>query len=326
MNIKKLIMSGPGASFGAELCRALDGMERELSEMCRGAGALEAPLRRAVSGGKRLRPLLAWVAWSLGGRKMPVLELMCMIEAMHTASIIHDDVVDCAAVRRGGPTVNAECGALPAIAAGDFLLGRSMEKLHVYRGTGINEALSRVSLEMCRGELDQRAGLFETRGAEREAYMLRAGRKTALLMSESCRCGAAAGGADEKTRAALADYGLHLGLAFQMRDDIADLFPGTGKEPMQDLRGGVMSLVAVCALESGDAELERLLRRRDKSAADCGRIFAAMRKNGALEKARAALGSECRAAMDALGALGPSAQTRSLGLLAEKLSEVEINV
>lgn len=326
MNIKKLIMSGPGAPFGAELCRALDGMERELSEMCRGAGALETPLRRAVSGGKRLRPLLAWVAWSLGGRKMPVLELMCMIEAMHTASLIHDDVVDCAAVRRGSPTVNAECGALSAIAAGDFLLGRSMEKLHVYRGTGINEALSRVSLEMCRGELDQRAGLFETHGMTREAYMLRAGRKTALLMSESCRCGAAAGGADEKTCAALADYGLHLGLAFQMRDDIADLFPGTGKEPMQDLRGGVMSLIAVCALECGSIELEGLLRRRDKSAADMQRLLELINASGALEAARAALGGECRAAKGGLSRLGPSAQTRSLGLLAEKLSEVEINV
>lgn len=323
MNICSLLSGGPAASFAPELLAALERLERELPEMCAGAMELEAPLRCAVtSGGKRLRPLLAFTCWRLAGEKMPIMPLMLMLETMHTSSLIHDDLVDRAALRRGQPTIYASRGGLDALRAGDFLLARAMEKLVFYRGTGINEALSAVAQEMCLGEIEQRAGLFRLSGTAEADYYRRIGRKTALLMAESCRSGAVAGGADGVIAAALREYGFELGLAFQLRDDLLDYSAGTGKSPMQDLRSGVVTLPLIYAAQA-DGEASALAEKREKQPEDIRRIMKSIKSTGAFSRTEAELKKHGGLAEAALAALPASAERDSLVLLAQTISEVK---
>ena len=323
MNICALLSNGPAAPFAPELLSALEQLERELPELCAGAGELEAPLRCAVtSGGKRLRPLLAFTCWRLSGSRMPIMPLMLMLEMMHTSSLIHDDLVDRAGLRRGRPTIYAERGGLDALRAGDFLLARAMEKLVFYRGTGINEALSAVAQEMCLGEIEQRGGLFRLSGTTEADYYRRIGRKTALLMAESCRSGAVAGGASGEIAAALREYGFELGLAFQLRDDLLDYAESTGKSPMQDLRSGVVTLPLIYASEM-DGEIAAIAEKREKTPEDIRRVIRIMKGTGAFSLTASALKEHGCLAERALSPLPASAEKDSLVLLAQTISEVK---
>lgn len=321
-----------GARAGLEgtakgLAAALEEMSAMLLDLCSGAGELEEDLRRLIrAGGKRLRPALAWVCFLLAGGQGEILPLMCMLELMHTASLIHDDFVDGAAVRRGEPTINARGGGAAALRAGDWLLSRAMTFLKVYRGSGINEALSAVSQEMCRGELEQRAGLFKVSGVTRETYFSRIRAKTAFFMAESCRAGAVAGGAGEDVFGALWDYGLHLGLAFQLRDDLLDWLPDsdTGKAPMQDLRSGVVTLPMLIAARER-AGLSALLEKRDKTPEDIQKAAELVLSADALGRTLGELRAEGDRALAALKKLPDTEETRALRALTETITEVKGN-
>lgn len=320
-------ISAPLRPLAEELRRALDEMGERLLLLCSGSGELEADLRRILSaGGKRLRPALAWLCFTLSGGEGEIMPLMCMLEVMHTASLIHDDFVDGAAVRRGAETINSHSGGMAAVRAGDWLLSRAMTFLHVYRGSGINEALSRVSQQMCRGELEQRAGLFRVSGMTRETYFSRIGSKTALLMAESCRSGAVAGGAGESTARTLWEYGLHLGLAFQLRDDLLDWLPDsdTGKAPLQDLRSGVVTLPVLIAARER-AGLDTLLEKRDKTPEEIQKAAELVLSGGALERTQCEMRAEGDKALSALEKLPLSAGTLALRALTETITEVKAN-
>lgn len=311
-----------------ELGAALEEMSARLLGLCSGAGELEADLRRLLdAGGKHLRPSLAWTCFSVSGGAGEILPLMCMLELMHTASLIHDDFIDGASVRRGEATINAKSGGAAAVRAGDYLLSRAMTFLKIYRGSGINEALGEVSQEMCRGELEQRAGLFQVSGMTREKYFSRIRAKTALLMAESCRSGAVAGAAGESTARALWEYGLHLGLAFQLRDDLLDWLPdsGTGKAPMQDLRSGVITLPMLIAAQKQGGELSSLLEKRNRTPEEMQRCAQLVLAGDAIERARAELGAEGEKALAALESLPPSAERSALRILAGTIMEVKGN-
>lgn len=324
MNLYKLIASGPAAPFAPELRAALEELEKALPELCVDAGELENPLKRSVSsGGKRLRPLLAFTCWRMSGGKMPIAPLMLMLELMHTSSLIHDDLVDEAPVRRGQPTIYAELGADGALRAGDYLLSRAMEKLVHYRGIGINEALSEVAQEMCLGEIDQRAGLFRPELSGEAEYYTRIRRKTALLMAESCRCGAIAGGADGEASLALKEYGMELGLAFQLRDDLLDCAGAkTGKSPMQDLRSGVITLPLIRAA-SADRAVLSILSKREKTPEDIRYVSECIKSTGGAKYTAAELKRHGSLACAALSTLPASAERSSLLLLAQTISEVK---
>jgi len=324
MNVCKMIMQGPSAPFARRLRTDMGKMERNMLALCPGSGQLNNSLGRVISaGGKRLRPLLAWTAWHMAGSKMPIVPLMTMLELMHTTSLIHDDFVDGADTRRGVPTINAADGALAAISGGDYLLACAMDILELYRGTGINEALSEVSQEMCLGELEQHAALFSADNTCEEEYFRRIRRKTALLMAESCRSGAIAGGSSALAEN-LWEYGLHLGLAFQLRDDLTDwdTSAGTGKPPLKDLCSGVMTLPIVYTLTSGGEELKKAVEKREKTAGDIEFITYSVRKSGALKQTHEALKKECSLAARALETLPSCAERESLLLLAKTLMEV----
>lgn len=294
--------------------------------LCPKAGKLDTGLGRVISaGGKRLRPLLAWTCWHMAGEELPIVPLMTMLELMHTTSLIHDDCVDGAETRRGVPTISAMDGVLAAIRSGDYLLACAMDYLEHYRGTGINEALSEVSQEMCLGELDQHAGIFSADNTGEEQFLLRIKRKTALLMAESCRSGAIAGGGTALLGNILFDYGLHLGMAFQLRDDLMDLDcnAGSGKPPLKDLQSGVITLPVIYALQSGDGDLKCALEKKKKSPEDLEYILECIRKCGAMDKSYEMLKRECTEAVHALQQLPASAERESLILLAKSITEVK---
>ncbi|MDO4572627.1 MAG: polyprenyl synthetase family protein [Clostridia bacterium] len=229
---------------------ALRAMSGELLRLCMEADApLREGLMRLVSaGGKRLRPSLAYWCWRMAGEaERDVLPLMLMLELMHTASLIHDDIVDGAGTRRGCPALHTLVGERAAVQGADYLLARAMERLGAYRGRGVNECLTAVSIEMCRGELWQREALRGRAEQTEESYFVQIRRKTAGLIEAACRCGVLAASRDGAMAERLAAFGLNLGMAFQLRDDLLD-FTGEGlplKPAGLDGRGGIRTLPAL---------------------------------------------------------------------------------
>lgn len=304
-----------------EISHAMAYLEPYLSDQCAGAApAITAQTRRVIlAGGKRLRPRLAWLCGRIGGASTEeLLPLMAILELMHTASLIHDDVVDGADKRRGAATIHTQLGARGAVQCGDFLLSRAMSLLSVYQGTGIGPAIAETFSEMCRGELEQSLAVRKRERQTTAGYFRQIRRKTACLLSVCCRAGALAGGLSPAEVQILGRYGLHLGIAFQLRDDLLDFAPAcqTGKPRGQDLRRGIYTLPVLYALRrdpslsqtlsapvSGERELEVLLDR-----VIC---------TGALEYAQCAVQ---RAADAALAVLSPISNVPEAELLASYAS------
>ncbi len=267
-----------GLLYG-EMTDMLREMEALLKTLCHSEQTkMSADLERMIlAGGKRLRPSLAWTCWKLGtGEKLEILPLMCMLELMHTASLIHDDVVDDAPLRRGVSTIHETSGRHAAVQSGDFLLARAMEYLHIYRGTGINEALAEISAQMCLGEFQQMKSLFDPCAQTQEIYYEQIKRKTAYLIAVSCYTGALAGGLLKSQALALRSFGEQIGMAFQLKDDILDI-TGTdalGKQRGQDLKKGIFTLPLLYAFENKPSEsMEALAAKREKDQQDVDELL-----------------------------------------------------
>lgn len=255
-------------------------LEKQLKKVCETPNAkMKEDLERVLlSGGKRLRPALAQAAYDLGkSPSLPILPLMVMIELMHSASLIHDDVVDQGQKRRGVPTINASSGDLAAIRSADFILGRAMELLKIYKGSGINERLAKVSEQMCIGELETLENL-DTDFSE-EAYFRMIEKKTALFIEAAAYTGAVAGGCSPEEIKAMETYGYNIGIAFQIKDDILD-YAGSekfGKETGQDEKKGLQTLPRIIGLKEAQ---ERVAYYSEKAISALDTI-----RNGASKKA-----------------------------------------
>jgi geranylgeranyl pyrophosphate synthase len=212
-----------------------------------------------TSGGKRLRPLLLVLSAHIGEpEREDLLEAATAIEVLHTATLIHDDIVDRAESRRGVPTTVAEYGREIAAATGDFLFAEAFSKLAGIGDPRLVRSFAVASVGLASGELEQ----FRANGAdvEVEAYLGYIRKKTAGLFHVACVAGATLGGLSLVQTDALAGYGRALGLAFQMSDDIMDLVgkPGLmGKGIGTDLAEGTVTLPVIFALKEGDAQTIR---------------------------------------------------------------------
>lgn len=220
------------------------------------------------AGGKRLRPALSYLAARLwGAKKEDLLPLLAALELIHTGSLVHDDIIDKAALRRGRPTVSFLHGEQAALYVGDYLIGRAMELVAVYRSEPVYLSLNRTILQMCRGELKQERDFFRLEQGYLD-YLTRIRCKTALLFAGSCECGALLAGAVEARVAALKRWGYNIGMAFQMIDDLLDLTAAAeklGKPTGNDLRQGNLSWAVLYALRSeAGARLSELIRQLAK--------------------------------------------------------------
>jgi geranylgeranyl pyrophosphate synthase len=237
----------------------------EVEGLLAGAGerapaALVGPALGALtSEGKRLRPLLLVLCAQMGEpERGDLLRAATAIEVLHTATLIHDDIVDKAESRRGEPTTVARYGREAAIAAGDYLFAEAFSELAEIGDPRLVRAFSEASEGLAAGELEQ----YRADGAtvDVEAYLEHIRKKTAGLFKAACVAGGTLGGLSLRQIHSLATYGQALGIAFQMSDDIMDLVgkPGLmGKGIGTDLAEGTVTLPVIFALREGDAETVR---------------------------------------------------------------------
>ena len=209
------------------------------------------------AGGKRLRPLLVLLcAKACGYQGRDHVKLAAVIEFLHTAMLLHDDVVDESNLRRGRKTVNAAWGNAPSVLVGDFLHSRAFEMMVDIGNIRVMEILSKATNVIAEGEVQQLSFIRNPATTEVE-YMEIISRKTAMLFQAAAHAGAVLAGANEKTEHALRDYGLHLGIAFQMVDDQLD-YLGTpeelGKNIGDDLAEGKVTLPLIVAMRNGQPD------------------------------------------------------------------------
>jgi octaprenyl-diphosphate synthase len=243
------------------------------------------------AGGKRLRPLLVLLCGAaLGGCEDKHIKFAAVIEFIHTATLLHDDVVDISSLRRGRPTANAEFGNAPSVLVGDFLYTRAFQLLVQLADMDILSHMADTTNTIAEGEVLQltRAGDVNTTEAQ---YLEVITNKTAILFAAACYGAAALSGHDEKVRQQQHAFGLNLGIAFQMIDDVLDYAgnPATmGKNIGDDLTEGKPTLPLIYTLQHGTVEEQTLVRNAisNKSAENIDRIVAAVTRCGALDYTR----------------------------------------
>jgi geranylgeranyl pyrophosphate synthase len=266
------------AAAGERVRSLMKQVELELEEVLSGWGPeLATPAGETLSaGGKRLRPLLVFICGAGKGSSVdtqPLLRAGASVELVHMASLVHDDVLDDAPVRRGRPTVYAAAGRGTATATGDFLFSRALALLAQNRDREQVRALSDACFALSRGELVQRRDAY-ARPLSVERYLERCELKTASLFAAACELGSLAAERPGPEVHALAGFGRGIGLAFQLLDDLLDVAgttETTGKRRGADLLDGTVTLPLILAAES-DHELAELDLRRITSPEEAERI------------------------------------------------------
>lgn len=304
---------------GEATARVMERVERRMVELAAGHGPLLARHAGATisAGGKRLRPLLVCLAAGAPPPETPgLVRAAVAVELVHGATLVHDDVLDGSALRRGRPTVVATGGRAAATATGDLLFSRAFAELAA-EGSGSAEAvrlLARASRELALGELTQREDAFRI-DVSVTRYLARCRLKTAVLFRAACELGALEGDPDPEV---LGGFGERIGLAFQILDDVLDVTgppERTGKPRGTDLLDGTVTLPLILARER-DRELAGLDLRGVRTAADaavvCDRIAATDALDVARRRARE-LVSDAKLGLPAL----PVRQREALELAAD---------
>jgi geranylgeranyl pyrophosphate synthase len=281
------------------LPRALGRVEERLAELASGHGAKVGEDASATlqAGGKRLRPLLVLLCAGPNAGDRSVASATA-VELIHMATLVHDDVLDDAPVRRGQPTVLARSGRERATAVGDFLLSRAFAELAEVEDAEAISTLAAASTSLARGELAQREGAYDLSLSEQE-YLRRCTLKTARLFEASCRVGRAS--TSQSGIAALAEFGSRIGLAFQLLDDVLDVLgppERTGKAIGTDLLDGTVTLPLIWAREVDQSIASEGLESLDESSA--ARVCHQIAATGATDRVRARAGEEIEAAKTSL--------------------------
>ena len=248
-----------------------------------------------ASGGKRVRPALTILSnYAVGGdgSRYNSIRMATVMEFLHTATLVHDDIIDSADTRRNRPTVNALYGNETAVLMGDWLYMSAFETSLAERSLPILDILTRVTRKMTEGELLQLTTLGRSDISEQQ-YLDIIERKTAFLFSACCEVGAILGGASELEQKALADYGMNLGMAFQLTDDLLD-FTSTddalGKGAGVDLLGGKVTLPLIYLIASEGTASEMVQTVMTEASYDGiprRELLEAVERVGAIDRARA---------------------------------------
>ncbi|MCG7201310.1 octaprenyl diphosphate synthase [Marinobacter pelagius] len=274
------------------------------------------------SGGKRLRPLLVLLSSrALGYGEDNHLKLAAVIEFLHTATLLHDDVVDTSDLRRGRSTANAKWGNAPSVLVGDFLYARAFEMMVELKSLAIMDVLSHATAVIAEGEVMQLMNVKNPDLTE-EQYMKVIHNKTAMLFEAASHTGALLAGADENREKALRDYGKHLGLAFQLVDDVLDYqgdAEAMGKNVGDDLAEGKTTLPLIYAMANGGDEERQLIRQaiRKGGLDDLPAILQIVRDSGAIEYTMAKAREQAELARSCLDGVEDSGHRDALELLTE---------
>ncbi|MFP6809259.1 MAG: polyprenyl synthetase family protein [Pseudomonadales bacterium] len=215
------------------------------------------------AGGKRLRPLLVLLcAKACGYKGNDHIKLAAVIEFLHTAMLLHDDVVDESNLRRGRKTVNAAWGNPASVLVGDFLHSRAFEMMVEIGNIKVMEILSHATNMIAEGEVQQLSNIRNP-DLEEASYIQVISRKTAMLFQAAAHSGSILAGASPMAENALRDYGLHLGISFQLVDDMLDYEGATedlGKNVGDDLAEGKVTLPLIAAMKNGNDQQRQSIR------------------------------------------------------------------
>ena len=274
---------------------------QEVSEQLLASASLNFPMLNGLlntiikAGGKRLRPQLAMLSARVTGREdeiehQKLIQVAAAIEMLHTATLVHDDTLDEALLRRGNPTLNSALSENTVILVGDYLFAQSAILITRPGNPRVVQIFAECLATICDGELTQ---MFSSRqpNSSRDDYFHRIYAKTAVLFATACELGAIMGGADEATARQLREYGRLLGIGFQIIDDIIDFKPSevTGKATGGDLREGIVTLPTMYFFEDGQREdvtfVKEVITAQHNSDADVLHAVELIRNSGAFEQA-----------------------------------------
>ncbi len=240
-----------------------------------------------LQGGKRLRPALVILCGTfLPAPRAELVDVATAAELIHTASLVHDDIIDHADSRRGQPTISARWGDSNAVLYGDFLFAKAFTLLANEEHTDILKNMTRAISLMCQGEIEQSAKRYDCSITEAD-YMSYIHRKTAFFLSACCVAGAELCGLPLAGQKALAAFGLQLGYAFQLTDDILDFrgnVASTGKPVLHDLAEGYLTLPIIRLLRNAQHGLtvKRIIEDRDFGSEKMDYICSALEATGIL--------------------------------------------
>ncbi|WBL65453.1 octaprenyl diphosphate synthase [Thauera sp. WB-2] len=263
------------------------------------------------SGGKRLRPaLVLFTAGAMGYKGTQHHELAAVVEFIHTATLLHDDVVDESDLRRGNKTANAMFGNAASVLVGDFLYSRAFQMMVGVDNMRVMRVLADATNVIAEGEVLQ---LLNCNNADVviDDYLRVIRYKTAKLFEAAARLGGILGGADSALEERLAAFGMHLGTAFQLIDDVLDYSADevdTGKHLGDDLAEGKPTLPLIHVMQKGSPEQAALVRSAIENGGrdDFAAVLAAIQDTCALEETRRYAAAEAQLAIDAISTLPPS--------------------
>ena len=283
------------------------------------------------SGGKRVRPVLVILCSKLCGYKgKKHIPYAAIIEFIHTATLLHDDVVDNAKTRRGLSTVNTVWGNEPSVLVGDFLYSRSFELMSRDGNTEILKTISQVTTALSEGEILEIVKTADIETTESDYYEI-IGNKTAVLFGAACEIGAILGGCPDKRRKALKSFGYNLGIAFQLMDDVLDYTSYNdvlGKRVGTDLKEGKVTLPLIHALKTlknkDKAYLEKVISKERITQRDFDRVRDIIDKNGSISYTMHATEEYLGKAKKYLDTFGPSRYKDALLELADYMLKREM--
>jgi heptaprenyl diphosphate synthase len=304
----------PEASAASELLASiapqLQEFERRLEAAVSGdLGPMAEAMDHIVrAGGKRIRPALVILAALLGDPDEEHMYNLAMgVEFIHTATLVHDDLIDNAATRRGITTIHESMGAPPAIIIGDYYFAKGANLLSSIGEPSIDSAISSTVMTICAGELLQMTSKCDY-DQSLDDYLQKIERKTATLLSSACFCGAVVARLEPEQREALQRYGRNLGMAFQIADDVLDYVATAeqlGKPVANDLRQGTVTLPFMLALQdpATAAALREIISQDTLGDADYSAIVELVRRSDAIAGAEATareFATEARAELESL--------------------------
>jgi len=276
------------------------------------------------SGGKRIRPLLMVLSAKICGYDGDYDKTFSTIfEYLHAATLLHDDIVDEATLRRGKPVAHSIWDSATAVLVGDFLLARALSISAETERTDIIKVVAEITENMSQGEIHQlmRKGSLDI---PEEEYMEVIRRKTAVLFQGACRVSALIADATKEEETALSQYGFNFGIAFQMADDLLDYTLDTsvlGKEVGADLKEGKLTLPVIYSLKAANAkdrdQMEKIITNRDFSVNDFERLIELMKKYGGQTYTQNLAAEYVKIAKDALAVFEPSKTRETLMMLAD---------
>jgi len=279
-----------------------------------------------AAGGKRLRPaLLLLCCGALGYSGTQRFNMAAVVEFIHTATLLHDDVVDDSDLRRGHATANAKFGNPASVLVGDFLYSRAFQMMVDAQSMRIMQVLADATNIIAEGEVMQLMNMHNA-GLDEAGYLQVIRSKTAKLFEASARVGAILSGATMEMEEACADYGQALGTAFQVIDDVLDYTGDSqvmGKNLGDDLREGKATLPLIAAMQRGSLQQRATIKTaiEEGNVDALGAVITIVKSTGSLDVARAAAGQEATRAITAAKRLPDGPHTHCLVQLATQLLE-----